>query len=272
MLSDLSLLERLKEIKSTDRMPALFIGHGSPMNAIEDNKYRRSWVKLGNLLPKPNAILSVSAHWITHGKTKVTAMEKPKTIHDFGGFPDELFQQQYPALGSPELANETIELVNDPSILPDLEWGLDHGTWSVLLPMYPKADIPVYQLSIDYSKPFQYHYNLGLQLRSLREKGVIILGSGNIVHNLSSLSYDATPCDWALEFDSKITSFIDNGNHQGVIDFQNLGSIARMAHPTYDHFIPLLYILALQEKNEGIYYFNESFDLCSLSMRSLVIS
>ena len=170
------------------------------------------------------------------------------------------------------MANKTIELVKSPTIHVDTEWGLDHGTWSVLLPMFPNADIPVYQLSIDYSKPPQFHYNLGLELKKLREKGVMILGSGNIVHNLGALSFSGKTYDWASEFDSKMKSYIDNGNHQGVVDFQSLGSISRMAHPTYDHFIPLLYILALSDNNENINYFNESFDLGSISMRSLVIS
>jgi len=272
MSINLSLLHSLKELESTDRMPALFIGHGSPMNAIEDNAYNKSWRELGKNLPKPQAILSVSAHWITQGTTKVTAMEKPRTIHDFGGFPDELYQQQYPATGSPTMAHKTIELVKSPAIHADTEWGLDHGTWSVLLPMFPDADIPVYQLSIDYSKSLQFHYDLGLELKKLREKGVMIMGSGNIVHNLSALSFSGKTHDWALEFDSKMKSLIDNGNHQGIIDFQSLGTIARMAHPTYDHFIPLLYILALTDNNENINYFNESFDLGSISMRSLVIS
>lgn len=271
MFPEQSIIEALKDLKNTDKMPTLFIGHGSPMNAIEDNNYRRSWEELGKILPKPKAILSISAHWITQGSTEVTAMEKPKTIHDFGGFPNELYQQQYPAPGAPNLANETIDLVNNPKVLPDLKWGLDHGTWSVLLPMYPKADIPVYQLSVDYSKSPQSHYDLAVQLKVLRDKGVLILGSGNIVHNLGTLNYSNRPYDWAIEFDSKIKSYIDNSNHEGVINFQNLGSVAKMAHPSYDHFLPLLYILALQEKNESVNYFNESFDLSSISMRSLVI-
>jgi 4,5-DOPA dioxygenase extradiol len=269
---DLSILQSLKDFKSTDKMPTLFIGHGSPMNAIDDNQYRRSWQELGKALPKPSAILSISAHWITHGVTKVTAMEKPKTIHDFGGFPNELYQQEYPASGSPTFANETIRMVNNPSIQSDFDWGLDHGTWSVLLPMFPKADIPVYQLSIDYSKSPQFHYDLGLQLKSLRDKGVLILGSGNIVHNLGAMNFANKTYEWAEEFDTTIKSFIDSSNHQGVIDFQRLGHVAQMAHPSYDHFIPLLYILALQEKSENVSYFNKSFDLGSISMRSLVIS
>lgn len=272
MSTDLSSLQNLRELKDSDKMPILFIGHGSPMNAIEDNKYHKSWGELGKQLPKPNAILSISAHWITNGSTKVTVMDKPKTIHDFGGFPDELFRQQYPAKGSPTLAKETIEMVSNPTIQPDLEWGLDHGTWSVLLPMYPNADIPVYQLSIDYSKPMQYHYDLALQLKKLRDKGVLILGSGNIVHNLGTMNYENKVYDWALEFDSKIKEYIDNSNHDGVINFQKLGTLAKMAHPSYDHFIPLIYTLALQVKNEKVIYFNDSFDLGSISMRSMIIS
>lgn len=272
MQSASSIIQSLKDLKNSDRIPTLFIGHGSPMNAIEDNQYRRSWEELGKKLPKPKAILSISAHWITQGSTKVTAMDKPKTIHDFGGFPNELYQQQYPALGSSSFANETISLATNPTIQSDFEWGLDHGTWSVLLPMFPKADIPVYQLSIDYSRSPQFHYDLSIQLKSLREKGVLIIGSGNIVHNLGALNFSNNVYDWALEFDSVIKGYIDNSNHQGIIDFQNLGSLAKMAHPSYDHFLPLLYILALQEQNESVNYFNESFDLGSISMRSLVIS
>lgn len=268
----MSIIQGLKDLKSSDKMPVLFIGHGSPMNAIEDNKYRRSWVELGKELPKPKAILSISAHWITQGSTKVTAMEKPRTIHDFGGFPNELYQQQYPASGSPSLANETIGMVKNPTIKPDSEWGLDHGTWSILLPMYSNADIPVYQLSIDYSKPPQFHFDLAIQLKTLRDKGVLILGSGNIVHNLGALNFSNEPYDWALEFDSRIKSFIDNSNYQGVVNFQDLGSLAKIAHPSYDHFLPLIYTLALQEKDEVVRYFNDSFDLGSISMRSLVIS
>ncbi len=272
MQSTFSIFQSLKDLKNSDKMPTLFIGHGSPMNAIDDNQYRRSWEELGKELPKPKAILSISAHWITQGSTKVTAMEKPKTIHDFGGFPNELYQQQYPALGSPIFANETIGLVTNATIQSDFEWGLDHGTWSVLLPMFPNADIPVYQLSINYSKPPQFHYDIALQLKSLRDKGVLVLGSGNMVHNLGTLNFSNKTYDWALEFDSVIKRYIDNSNHQGIIDFQNLGSLAKMAHPSYDHFLPLLYILALQEKNESVNYFNELFDLGSISMRSLIIS
>lgn len=272
MSSNTSILQNLKDFKNSDKMPLLFIGHGSPMNAIEDNQYRRSWVELGKVLPKPKAILSISAHWITQGSTRITAMAKPRTIHDFGGFPNELYQVQYPVLGSPDFANETINLINTPPLLPDFEWGLDHGTWSVILPMYPNAEIPVYQMSIDYSKPSQFHYDLASQLKVLRNKGVLIVGSGNIVHNLGALNFANTPYDWAVEFDSTIKAYIDSSNHQGVINFQSLGAVSKKAHPSYDHFLPLLYILGLQDKNESVNYFNESFDMGSISMRSFTIT
>lgn len=253
-----------------EKMPVLFVGHGNPMNAIDKNEFHNKWAELGKTLPKPKAILVVSAHWLTKG-TKVTAMEKPKTIHDFGGFPDELFAQQYPVSGSPELAKETQLLVTKTKVQSDFEWGLDHGTWSVLLPMYPKADIPVFQLSIDYSQPSQYHYELAKELSALRKKGVLIIGSGNIVHNLGMVNRNGKPYDWAIEFDEKIKKLIDEQNHSAVINYEKLGSIAKLAVPTNDHFLPLLYSLALQEKNEAVSYFNEKIDLGSASMRSLII-
>jgi 4,5-DOPA dioxygenase extradiol len=251
-------------------MPVLFIGHGSPMNAIEKNEYHSKWTELGKTLPKPKAILVVSAHWLTKG-TRVTAMEKPKTIHDFGGFPQELFDVQYPAKGSPELASETQALIGKTKVQSDFEWGLDHGTWSVLLPMYPKADIPVFQLSIDYSQPPQYHYDLAKELTSLRKKGVLIIGSGNIVHNLGMLDWGGKAYDWAIEFDERIKNFIDQRNYAGVINYDKMGSIAKLAVPTNEHYIPLLYTLALQEKDETISYFNEKCEMGSMSMRSVRI-
>ncbi len=253
-------------------MPVLFIGHGNPMNAILNNEFTRSWGELGKILPKPQAILTISAHWLTPGRTMVTAMEKPKTIHDFMGFPQELFQQQYPAPGSPQLAQETIKLVRRVHLESDHQWGLDHGTWSVLLPMFPNADIPVYQLSLDYSKDLQFHFDLGKELEKLREKGVLIIGSGNIVHNLRALSFDSPPFDWAEEFDAKIKGFIDDRNFKSVIQYHQLGRVAQLAQPTHDHFLPLLYSLALKSNKENLSYFNESFDLGSISMRSFVIA
>lgn len=273
------LAMKLQSLKSwadeqphTDMMPVMFVGHGNPMNAIMQNEFHQRWQKLGNELPRPKAILMVSAHWLTNG-TYVTAMERPKTIHDFGGFPKALFDQQYPAPGSPELAKETMSLIKTAIVKDDHQWGLDHGTWSVLLPMYPKADIPVLQLSIDYSKPPQYHYNLAKELKELRKKGVLIAGSGNIVHNLGMIDFEnKTRFDWADEFDKKIKSFIDKGDHQSVIDYHKMGSIARMAVPTNDHYLPLLYALGLQDKKESVHYFNDKMDAGSISMRSLLIN
>ena len=260
------------EFKKSERMPLLFIGHGNPMNAIEENAFSNAWRELGRKLPKPQVILSISAHWLTRG-TKVTAMEKPKTIHDFSGFPEKLYQQQYPAPGEPELAKQTQALALKHHILLDDEWGFDHGTWSVLIQMFPKADIPVYQLSIDYSQPMEYHFQLAQEITSLREKGVLVMGSGNIVHNLQAISFDYNkPYDWALEFDAKISKWIETGDHQSIIEFQKLGQVAKLAHPTYDHFLPLLYVLGFQNKKDFPKFFNDDFDMSSVSMRSVFYS
>src|ERR1043165_2039876 len=235
-MSTLSALTKLGEALSPSaRMPVMFIGHGSPMNAIEENAYHKSWQAMGKTLPRPQAILSVSAHWITKG-TKVTGMSHPKTIHDFGGFPKKLFDQQYPAPGSPELAKLTQELVTYSHIQTDESWGLDHGTWSVLLPMYPAADIPVFQLSLDYDQPPRYHYEIGKQLNKLRDKGVLIIGSGNLVHNLGMIDWATSgkTFDWALEFDTKFTEWINKGDHASIMNYQKiLGKTATMAHPSY---------------------------------------
>jgi 4,5-DOPA dioxygenase extradiol len=273
-MSTLSALDALgRSLSPTERMPVMFVGHGNPMNAIEDNVYYRKWQAIGKELPRPKAILSVSAHWITTG-TKVTAMSHPKTIHDFGGFPKKLSDQQYPAPGSPEFAKFTAELVTYSHINTDETWGLDHGTWSVLLPMYPLADIPVYQLSLDYDQPPTYHYEIGKQLGKLREKGVLIIGSGNLVHNLREVDWSGgnKVYDWAREFDSKFTEWIEKGDHASILNYQKiLGNTATMAHPTYDHLLPLFYILGLQQKNEKVTFFNDQFDMASISMRSMVI-
>ncbi len=251
-------------------MPALFIGHGSPMNAIEKNEYNRSWAELGKKLPRPKAILTISAHWLTRD-TRVTSMERPKTIHDFGGFPQALFDAQYPAPGAPDFAELTKKLITKTTVQSDFEWGLDHGTWSFLLPMYPQADIPVYQLSLDYYKPMHYHYDLARELRELRKKGVMIIGSGNIVHNLRLLNFSGQTYDWATEFDSTIKSFLEDQNHEGIIQYDKLGNAARMSVPTHDHYLPLIYSIAQQEKNEQVSFFNEKTDMGSISMRSFVI-
>ena len=274
MGSTLSALEALgNHLSPSERMPVMFIGHGSPMNAIEDNAYSQSWKALGKKLQRPQAILSVSAHWITKG-TKVTGNLKPKTIHDFGGFPKQLFDAEYPAPGSPEFAKLTEELVTSSHIQTDDSWGLDHGTWSVLLPMYPAADIPVFQLSLDYDQPPAYHYEIGKQLSKLRDKGVLIIGSGNLVHNLRAIDWSGgnKVYDWAREFDGKFTEWMDKGDHASILNYQKiLGNTATMAHPSYDHLLPLFYILGLQQKNEHITYFNDQFDMASISMRSMVI-
>lgn len=275
-MNTLSALANIgSSLPASPLMPALFVGHGSPMNAIEDNAYSRKWHDLGKKLPRPSAILSISAHWVTRG-TKVTTMAHPQTIHDFGGFPKQLFDQQYPAPGSPEYATMTQKMVSYSHIGGDDSWGLDHGTWSVLLPMYPAADIPVFQLSLDYGQPMSYHYEIGKQLSALRNKGVLIMGSGNLVHNLGKINWgggDVKPYDWALEFDTKFRDWMDKGDTASLLNYQKiLGNTATMAHPTYDHLLPLFYILGLQQKGERLEYFNDKFDMGSISMRSFVLT
>ncbi|MDP4199853.1 MAG: 4,5-DOPA dioxygenase extradiol [Bacteroidota bacterium] len=256
---------------SSDRMPLMFVGHGNPMNAIVDNTFSRTWREIGKTLPNPRAILSISAHWITPETTMVTAMTRPKTIHDFGGFPNELYQVEYPSPGAPEAAQATQDAVTRVPIALDQDWGLDHGTWSVLLPMFPAADIPVYQLSIDYGQPAEFHYEIGQQLRALREQGVLIMGSGNLVHNLRRVRFDGgPPYDWAIEFDAIMAKAIQDGDHRTAIEFQKLGALAQMAHPTYDHFLPLLYVLGATDPNEQPEFFNSDFDFGSASMRSMI--
>ena len=235
-----------KDLKEDDiKLPVLFIGHGSPMNGIEDNEFSRTWAKFGKEIPKPKAVLVISAHWLTNG-THITAMENPKTIHDFGGFPQALFDVQYPAKGSPELAKTTSELITSTQIGLDHDWGLDHGTWTVVRHMYPNADIPVLQLSIDYNKPAQYHYDLAKQLASLRKKGVLIIGSGNMVHNLRMVAWDKLQepeygFDWAIEMNTIFKEKISTNDFKSLIDYEKLGSAAKLAIPTPDHYYPLLY-------------------------------
>ena len=260
----------LLQMPTGERMPVLFVGHGSPMNAIESNEWTKAWSDIGSSVPKPKAILSISAHWLTHNGLLVTASEHPPMTYDMGGFPSELYRQQYPAPGSPALADEikTALQLKIP-VHGDSEWGFDHGTWVVLKHMFPKADIPVIQLSIDYRKPMAFHYELGKLLQPLRNKGVLIVGSGNIVHNLRAMvRTDDTPFDWALDFDRQMDTHIQEGNHQAVLDFQKLGSLAAIAHPTYDHFLPILYALGLQTAGEEIRSFCDGFQYKSVSMRS----
>jgi 4,5-DOPA dioxygenase extradiol len=267
-----SLTNTFADLPNTPRMPALFIGHGSPMNAILDNEYSRSWHQLGEDLPTPKAILVVSAHWMTRGATLVHVGSNPKTIHDFGGFPPELFAQQYNAPGAPDYAQATIELLSESHAHADERWGLDHGSWSVLIKMFPKADIPVYQLSLDLSKGFEEHYRLAQDLKALREKGVLIIGSGNIVHNLRALSMDGRVFDWALEFDQYMADAITNRDIGKVLEISKLGRLAALSHPTPEHYLPILYPLAVMAKDENVTFFNETIDLGSISMRSFVLS
>jgi 4,5-DOPA dioxygenase extradiol len=256
--------------ESEKKMPALFVGHGSPMNAIEDNEFNCSWAEIGRSLPKPKAILCISAHWETTG-SQVTAMERPKTIHDFGGFPPALYKMQYPAPGSPQLAKLIREILNKIDVHLDHAWGLDHGTWSVLCQMFPEVDIPVVQLSLDRTQDAAFHYMLGKELRSLRDRGILIIGSGNIVHNLRMMSWQDEGYDWGIEFDETIKQLIQSGDHDSIIHYQKLGKAARLSIPTNEHYLPLLYTLALQDKQEQVRFFTDRMTLGSISMRSLRI-
>jgi len=251
-------------------MPALFIGHGSPMNAIEDNEFSQAWIEIGERLPQPKAILCISAHWETNG-TSVTAMKKPKTIHDFYGFPPALYQQQYPAPGSPELARLVQQTIQKTGVQLDFDWGLDHGTWSVLIRMFPQADIPVVQLSLDRTKPPAVHCELGQALRPLRERGVLIVGSGNMVHNLGIMTWDDRAYDWAAQFDLTLKKLIETGDHESIIHYDQFGRMAKLAIPTNEHFLPLLYTLALKDDAEAVSFFAEKVTFGSISMRCLKI-
>jgi 4,5-DOPA dioxygenase extradiol len=258
-------------MSNTEILPLLFLGHGSPMNAITDNEYTRGWQDIGKKLPRPNAVLCISAHWETNG-TYVTAMEKPKTIHDFGGFPKELYEVQYPAPGSPELAEETRRAVTRTPVGLDHQWGLDHGCWSVVKHLFPKADVPVIQLSLDNSKPARWHYELAKELASLRQRGVLIVGSGNVVHNLRMADWDEPGgFDWAVEANQRIKRLVDGNDHQPLINYAVMGREMQLAVPTPEHYLPLLYILGLKEEKERVSFFNDKTELGSISMTSLKI-
>jgi 4,5-DOPA dioxygenase extradiol len=258
--------------KEEKKMPVLFIGHGSPMNAIEENQFTKGWKSIASDIPMPAAILVVSAHWLTRG-TKVTAMQQPKTIHDFGGFPEELFATKYPAPGNPLLAKEISSLVTSTPVSHDHDWGLDHGAWSIVKPMYPDANIPVLQLSIDYNKPAQYHYELAKQLSALRKKGVLIIGSGNMVHNLGMIDFKLGDkgYDWTYELNEAFKKHITTRNHTSLINYESLGKAAKLAIPSPDHYYPLLYTLGLQDKNEDAIIFNDASCLGSITMTSVRI-
>ncbi len=248
------------------QMPVLFLGHGSPMNAIEENEFSHAWQDAAEQIPRPKAILCISAHWETHG-TQVTAMEKPRTIHDFFGFPPELFARQYPAPGSPQLAHRLTELVGEAQVTPDHSWGLDHGTWSVLCRMYPQADIPVVQLSLDRMLEPADHYRLSQALLPLRSEGVLIVGSGNIVHNLRLMVWEDTAFDWAVNYDMRVKQWIIAGDHQSIIHYEKYGKPAILSVNSAEHYLPLLYVLGLQGKDEPVSFFAEKLWGGSLSMR-----
>ena len=272
----------LQSLQPSPRMPVLFVGHGSPMNAIEDNAWRRSWQAVGAELmaraARPQLILCVSAHWLTRGGWQITGMAQPRTIHDFGGFPQELFDQQYPAPGAPAVARGLAAELRSPATggalgVDEGEWGLDHGTWSVLKPMFPQAGIPVLQLSMDYSRPPAEHYALGQQLKSLRERGVLIVGSGNVVHNLRATRRGTAAneaYDWAAEFDTVVQDQIKKGQLGALQDFLKLGPVARQAHPTHEHYLPLLYAAGAVHASEMPRFFNTGYQSASISMRSVL--
>lgn len=264
-----------KSFVNTEKMPVLFLGHGSPMNAIEENEFVTGFRNIGKDVPKPKAILVISAHWETKG-TFVTAMENPRTIHDFGGFPKALFDVQYQAPGSPWLANETKGLIKKTNVGLDEQWGLDHGAWSVVKHLYPNADVPVIQMSIDYTQNAQYHYDLAKELAALRDKGVLIIGSGNMVHNLGVLAWDKLNTDnfgydWAIEASTKMKQFILSGDHKPLINFQSQGKAFDMAIPSPEHYLPMIYTLALKDEKEKITLFNDKAVAGSLTMTSIKI-
>jgi 4,5-DOPA dioxygenase extradiol len=248
-------------------MPTLFVGHGNPMNAITDNEFSRAWEELGRALPRPQGIVCVSAHWETDG-TCVTAMERPATIHDFSGFPAALENMTYPAPGSPELAQRVMSTVRAARIRPDRSWGLDHGAWSVLCRMYPEADIPVVQISLDAGAPPDFHYELGRELGALRKDGVLILGSGNMVHNLGVMAWQDGGFDWAEESDRAMAKLIKAADHKALVNYETLPH-ARQAIPTEEHYLPLLYVLGAAEAGEPLAFFNEKVTLGSVSMRGV---
>ena len=265
----------LPSIESSEKMPVLFVGHGSPMYAIEENKYVAQFRKIGQQMPIPKAILCISAHWETHG-TQVTAMENPKTIHDFGGFPPALYQVEYPAAGSPSLAHQTQQLITKTEVELDHKWGLDHGCWSVLKHIYPKANIPVVQLSLDYSKTAQSHFEIAKELVSLRHKGVLIVGSGNIIHNLRMIAWDKMNVegfgfDWAIEANEKMKAYILQNDFQSLINYKTQGKAFELAIPSPEHYLPLLYSLALKDDTDSLQLFNDDYVAGSLAMTSVLI-
>lgn len=255
----------------SSRLPTIFFGHGNPLNAIQRNAYTEGWVGIGQAIEKPKAVLCISAHWYIP-ETVVTAMPQPRTIHDFGGFPRQLYEVQYPAAGSPALAQRVRELLAPIPIAMDKGWGLDHGTWSVLCHVFPKADVPVVQLSIDEVQPPAFHYGLGQQLASLREEGVLIVGSGNLVHNLHTYAWgrhDVDPFDWAVRFENRARELMTSRDFAPLVDYESLGRDALLSAPTPDHYLPLLYVLGAAQPDDSITFPVEGFDGGSVSMLSV---
>ncbi len=272
-MSTAQTLTALKDrLSPSDRMPLVFLGHGSPMNAIEDSAYSRAWTKLGKTLPRPKAILVVSAHWMTRGTTLVDVSAMPRTIHDFYGFPEELFRQQYPAHGAPELAREVASLLASHHGEEDDTWGLDHGAWTVLKYLYPGADVPVFQVSIDMTRGLDYQLEIGKTLAELRDRGVLILGSGNIVHNLRAIRWGANskPHDFALEFDRLFADRLADRDFAALADRAKLGSLLQLAHPSLDHYLPALTIAGASDARDELTFMTDAIDLGSVSMRSYV--
>jgi 4,5-DOPA dioxygenase extradiol len=271
MTSDWTLEELNAAFPETgETMPVVFVGHGNPMNAIEDNVYSRAWIGAGTALPRPRAILSISAHWETKG-SHVTAMERPRTLYTFDGLPEELYRVRYPAPGSPQLAALVRQTLKSKEVRPDGKWGLDHGTWAVLCRLFPAADVPVVQLSLDRTQGAAHHYALAGPLRALRRKGILILGSGNVVHNLYRLVWQDRAFDWAAEFDETVKRLILSGDHDALVHYEALGENAPLAIPTNEHFLPLLYVLALRQQGEPLRFFAEGVTLGTISMRAFRI-
>ena len=257
----------------TNVMPAIFFGHGNPMNALADNAYTKGWASIGESLERPNAVLCISAHWYL-SETAVTAMETPRTIHDFGGFPPELYKVQYPAPGAPQLAARVKSLLAPLSVELDQGWGLDHGTWSVLCHVFPHADVPVVQLSIDETRPPEFHYEIGKLLAPLRDEGILIIGSGNIIHNLHSYAWgrhEVKPFDWAVRFETLARDLLLKGDDAPLVSYESLGRDALLAAPTPDHYLPLLYVLGLRRPGDEITFPVEGFDGGSISMLTVRI-
>ncbi|PWE29867.1 4,5-DOPA dioxygenase extradiol [Maritimibacter sp. 55A14] len=270
MSSAQALRDLHDSLPGSDRMPLVFLGHGSPMNAIEDTGFSRAWTQLGRSLPRPQAILVVSAHWMTRGSTLVNVSEMPRTIHDFSGFPDALYSEQYPAHGAPALARDVVALLASHRAAEDDTWGLDHGAWTVLKFLYPEADVPVFQISIDMTQDLPCQLEIGEALSALRDRGVLILGSGNVVHNLRAMQFGGAPLDFAVEFDTLFADRLIERDFSGLADRQGLGGLLTMAHPTVDHYLPALTIAGASDAKDSLTFMTDEIDLGSVSMRSFM--